>query len=206
MCRLLLSFLFSLLNVSLFAQGMIPMTGTISTPRGNVPYTYYVPNPINPLHVYGGGQTTISYKHTFTVVLQDGSVLTDKARIEIQKEGHTINFGKKGQEQVLMPNDTKQLSRLTNDGKLLKGIPADTCWLFKTKAGVIHQYSFLAEENSPYVIAIQKRDNGSIMALNKQNLVELMPDANPKVKKLIEEGKLLKAVDAYNRFKSKEKK
>lgn len=179
-----------------FAQ-MIPMTSTIRTPYGNVPYTYHVYSP-TPHYYYNQG--SISNKYEFTVVLKNDSMFDVRTRIDLPKDkgNHSITFKTKTGKQTLSPSDTKAITRITYEGKQLYGIAADSCWLFKTDAGRINSYSFLAEPGMSYIIAIQDGENGPIVPLTKENLQAIVGTGNEKINKLLAKDKLIKAVEEYN--------
>lgn len=184
------------ISVSLQAQ-MIPMTTTIRTPYGNVSHTYHVYSP-TPHYYYNQGP--ISNKYEFTVVLKNDSMFDVRTRIVLpkEKENHSISVKTKQGKQIFFPSDTKSVSRITMEGKQLLGIAADSCWLFRTATGKINSYSFLAEPGMTYVIAIQQGDDGPILPLTKENLIPIIGTADEKLNKLIEKGKLVKAVEVYN--------
>lgn len=171
----------------------MPVRSTISTPYGNVPYTYYIPGV--PMH-YGNAQ--ISYKHPFTIILKNDSVITDNVRINISEKQHNIEVKVHRVKATYKPGHTKEIYRTLPDGRKLTGIPADSCWLFKTNAGKINSYSFIAEENMYHVIAIQKGD-GPIVKLDKKNLTDMV-SKDPKVLKLIERNKFAKAITLSNKL------
>lgn len=101
---------------------------------------------------------------------------------------------KKGRDLIIKPSDTKQIQH-ANNGKMYIGIPADSCWLFKTIPGLINSYAPLPWANTEYIIAVQKGD-GPIVPMTKENLYKMIDD--PKLRKTIEKGKLYQAVWKYN--------
>jgi hypothetical protein len=180
---------------SCFSQMSIPVTSTIRTPYGNVPHTYYVPGP----RMYYG-EPNISAKYQFHITLNNDSTFMARTMINLpkEKENHSITIKSKKERTTLYPADTKSISRTTSDGMRLVGIPADSCWLFKTSKGKINSYSFVAEPGMDYVIAIQNGNDGPIVPLTKDNLLAITGTENEKVAKLIEKGKLIKAIEFYN--------
>lgn len=171
----------------------IAIRSTISTPYGNVPHTYYMPG--IPMH-YGNPQ--ISYKHPFTIVLKNDSVISDNVRINISEKQHNIEVKIHRVKATYKPEHTKEIYRILPDGRKLAGIPADTCWLFKANSGKINSYSFIAEEDMYHVIAIQKGE-GPIVRLDKKNLMGMV-NQDPTVLKLIERNKFAKAITLYNKL------
>ena len=187
--------LFCLAPIGLQAQfaPSIPVRSTISTPYGNVPYTYYVPG----VPIYYGNQQ-VSFKYPFTVVLNNDSVFTANTRIDVSEKQHVITIKTKGEKTTYEPGQTKEISRILPTGMKLTGIPADSCWLFKANTGNINSYSFVAEESMDNVIAIQKGD-GPIVKLTKQNLLAMVGN-DPKIQKMIELRKFKKAIQSYNQI------
>jgi hypothetical protein len=181
------------LALSLQAQMYIPQTNTINTPYGKVTTTSYQYMPM-----YYGQAGAVSNKYTFTVVLDADSALQSKTRINIKSKKHTIQVKAANGKLSLTPANTREIYRITLSGKKLSGLPADSCWLFKSVTGKINAYSYLAEEGYTYVIAIQDGDDGPILPLTKNNLLAIMDD-DPKIFKLIEKKKLLTALEAYNK-------
>jgi hypothetical protein len=70
-------------------------------------------------------------------------------------------------------------------------------WLFKSESGRINAYSFLAEKGMDYLIAIQQGDEGPIVPLTKDNLLPMVGN-DARLIKLVEKGKLMKAVQIFN--------
>lgn len=171
----------------------IPVTSTIKTPYGNVNTTSYR---YVPMH-YGSGPA--SDKYTFTIELNSDSSLTSKTRIDVSEKQHSLQVKTETGKKTVFPSDTKQIYRLTTEGKMLTGQPADSCWLFKAVTGRINEYSHLAEEGYSYIIAIQDGDRAPILPLTRKNLEAMIatPD-EPRIMKLIEKGKLVKALEMYN--------
>jgi hypothetical protein len=192
-----------------FAQFTIPVTTTMHTPYGNVPHTYYVPSPSM---YYGTAGTSISAKYEFFVVLKNDSVISGRARIELSKQqDNSITFKNKKEKIKLFPRDTKAIYRynITNateqraasysiTKEKLEGIPANSCWLFKSYAGKINAYSFLAEPGLIYAIAIQEGEHGSIVPIAKENLKAIIGTEDYKLNKLIEKNNFIKAIEMYN--------
>lgn len=188
-----------LLSVGLQAQIMIPntTTRTIQTPYGptqlsQTMWTSYYPN-------YGGSQV-VPYvgKTNMSVVLKSDSVFNERMFFNVADSIHSLTLDrkeKKGGDILVRPEDTKQISQVY-DGKLMVGIPTDTCWLFKVTPGDINAYAPFPTNFQEFYTAIQKGD-GPIMKLNKENLKEMVSD-QPKLFKLIDKGKLGRAIWKYN--------
>jgi hypothetical protein len=178
------------------AQGFwVPQSNTINTPKGNVTYTtqQYVHMPM----YYGNTQR--SYKHDFTIVMKNDSVFTERMAIDISEKQHKFSIKTNSGQRVVRPADTKQVSRLSHSGFRIKGVPADTCWLFLTAKGKINCYSFLAEEGYDYVGAIQQGEEGPLLSFTKANVLALINPQDKAMKDLIDRGKLVKAIIKFNK-------
>ena len=172
---------------------MDAMTTTIRTPYGNVPFTTYVPSPHH--HYYG--QHNVSVKYQFHIISNNDSTVIERTRINVSKdEDNSLTVKHKGSKHEIFPKDTKFVFRMTLEGKQLVGIPADSCWLFKTVLGKINAYSFLAEEGIEHIIAIQE-GSGPIVPLTKENLMPMVI-TDPKAVKFAEKDKLHRAIMAFN--------
>ena len=193
-CVLTLIFFAFMYNTGICQYGApIPMTTTIKTPYGNVPVTTYIPGPR-----YYYGTPNVSMKYQFHIILKNDSTVVDRTRINIDKDqDNSLTVKHKGNKQVIFPKDTKFIYRMTGAGLQLAGIPADSCWLFKTIRGKINGYSFLAEEGMTYVIAIQQGSEGPIVPLTKENLLPMV-STDPKAVKLAEKDKLHRAITTFN--------
>lgn len=171
----------------------IPVPSAIKTPYGNVNTTSYRYVPM----YYGSGPASVKY--TFTIELNSDSTLISKTRIDVSEKQHSLQVKTDTGKKTVFPSDTKQIYRLTTEGKMLTGQPADSCWLFKSVTGKINAYSHLAEEGYSYIIAVQDGDRAPILPLTKKNLEAMIgtPD-EARIMKLIEKGKLVKALEMYN--------
>lgn len=171
----------------------IPVTSTIKTPYRNVNTTSYRYVPM----YYGSGPASIKY--TFTIELNSDSTPTSKTRIDVSEKQHSLQVKTDTGKKTVIPSDTKQIYRLTSEGKMLTGQPADSCWLLKAVAGKINAYSHLAEEGYSYIIAIQDGDRSPILPMTRKNLEPMIGTTDePRIMKLIEKGKLVKALEMYN--------
>lgn len=122
--------------------------------------------------------------------------MVTKNRINIEDSINTIALKDKSK-RVIKPSETVEIFRMVEGVKFV-GIPADSCWLFKSSEGKISTYSMLAEKVMSYAVAIQKGD-GQIVKLSKENLLDMTADANdPELTAMIEKKKYLKAIRTYN--------
>jgi hypothetical protein len=182
------------MNVCLAQGMMIPQTTTFKTPYGNANTTTYR---YVPMHY---GNRSASMKYQFEIVLYADSTLNTRAKIDFSDNHHRMKVKTDKGKKNLFPSDTKEIYRITPEGKRVKGISADSCWLFKTVEDKINAYAFLPEGEYTYVIAIQDGDNNPIVPLTRKNLEAIVGNpADPQVLKLIESNKLIKAVQLYNK-------
>lgn len=195
--RYLLASMLVLLTIfSSQAQVMVPTT--IRTPYGNVESTRLSMTsgglPFNGQQSLGG-----PVRARMTVALVSDSIFNDIILFDYLTDSISSitvpRNDKRGGDYVIYPKDTKLVSQLFN-GKNITGVPADSCWLFKMVSGPISSYAEFPTDNSVYFIAIQKGD-GPILEMTKENLGEMVGD-DPKLLKLIDKGKLVKAVWKYN--------
>lgn len=174
----------------------IPVSETIKTPYGNVTHTTY-----QTVGMIGGpyGSTgPVSRKYEFTVVLQNDSSFTVKTKIDIKAEKHLLVVKKKKEKWEITPDQTREISRLTYPANTrLVGIPSDSCWLFQSIQGRISAYSYLAELNSEYLVAVRKY-NGPIVKLTPDALKEMLED-HEKALKHWGKKQYKQAIEAYNR-------
>ena len=176
------------------AQQFVPVQHTISTPYGNVTTTT---NMMVGGYNYGNGTSNPSRKYKFTIVLKNDSTFTVKKRIDISKDKHVIHVKVKGKKVEITPDQTKEISRISymaNDK--LTGIPSGNYWLFLSIQGRISAYSYLAEVNSEYLVAVKKYD-GPIVKITDQSLREML-DGNEKALKYLEKKQYKNAIEAYN--------
>jgi hypothetical protein len=172
---------------------MIPMRSTFSTPGGNIQTTTWMPGP----RMYYGN-ATVNPKFHFTIILKNDSVITFRSRVEAEdKKMYVLQKAKKVKRKIF-PNDTKEVSGYSDTWGRLKGIPADSCWLFKINPGAINCYSTLPMRDITTTIAIQKGEDGEIVALSKKNLEAITGTEDEKIKKWLEKDKLTKVIQYYN--------
>lgn len=195
--KIKICFILSLLSISLngYAQFSVPVTSTIRTPGGNVPYTYYVQTPRYNYNYGAAKNMSATYK--FKIELVNDSSFTTRTRINIGEGDDFLKVKINKVKKEIRPSDTKSISRTTVEGRTFNGIPADSCWLFMVRRGRISLYSFLAEETLDYVIAMKNGD-GPIVPLKAETLRAIMQD-DPELLKLVEKKKFIKAIEAYNK-------
>jgi hypothetical protein len=181
-------------STKVLSQGMIPVQSAIRSPYGNVPHTYYVPNP---MRYYGQGKNNTS-KQPYTIILKSDSCFTASTRIYLSEDKHYIIVKKRKVKRQIFPAETKTISCKDIDGSTLIGIPADSCWFFKISKGRINSYSFIPEKGMYHVTAIQE-GNGPIVPLNEDN-VRKMVEGNTNALELVKREELIKAIQTFNEF------
>lgn len=188
------------------AQGYIPMTTTYKTPYGPATVTNYVyTGPANYGYGIGSYSVPLTYKYVYKITMKNDSVFKAKTRIEVDYKRHYMNINMRGNDKALVPAETKLIERI-DPYEGYQGLPTDSCWLFKIQNGAINSYSFIPENEMKHVIAIQQGDDAPIVKLTKENLLPMMAVQDPKVMKLIGEGKLWKALRKYNELMLKSSK
>lgn len=184
---------------TMYAQQMMPVTRTVYTPHGPAKITTFQ-NTGMPLYYYQGKYVPGPYvgKTFLTVALQSDSVFTGKLFFNIADSIHSLTLErkeKKGGNLVFYPNETKQISQMYK-GKLVVGIPVDSCWLFKLKEGKINSYAPFPNEIKNFITAIQKGD-GPILPMTKENLKNMVAD-QPKLFKMIDKKRYEQVIWKYN--------
>jgi hypothetical protein len=148
-----------------------------------------------PMNFYNSGPYSKRYK--YTIILSNDSSFTTRTKIALQEPRNKVKVKIGSEKKELFPGDTKSISRTSPTGKVFIGIPADTCWLFKTVQGKINCYSFLAEPGMTYVIAIQKGKDGEIVKLDKDNVLSMVA-GHEKAMALAEKKELIEAIQEFN--------
>jgi hypothetical protein len=180
------------ISLTSIGQG-VWMSNTIRTPQGNVTVNTFQPG--MPMY-YGNFNGSIKYN--FTVVMRDDSVFTQRMSIDVSEKTHKLKVKSGRARSFIFPGDTKQISRVTPEGRLIKGLPADTCWLFQSVKGKINCYSFLAEEGYDFLAAMQEGNEGLILPITKTNLLDIMQTQDEKILGLIERKQWVKAIRRFN--------
>jgi len=117
----------------------------------------------------------------------------------MSKDGtHKLNYKINSTEATVLPWQTKRILVNGPDGSKLVGTPMDGCWAFLMGTGKIRTYSINAESDNFVIAYIQKSSEAPIVLLTKENLGSMVSD-NEKALKLVEKGKLLKALEVYNK-------
>ncbi len=186
-------FLISLVVLSHSAVAQfVSVPYTMHTPYGNVPMNNYVYVPT----YYNNG--TSNPKFEFEVTLKNDSVIKFKSRILSENKKLYILLKEKKVKRKIFPNETKYVVGNSSTWGIMKGIAADSCWLFGVRFGAINCFTSIPIFDISYTMAIKKGDSGDIMALNKENLKNMVGPQDEKLSKLIEKGKLIKAIEYYN--------
>lgn len=187
-----LAFIFLVTNLAV-AQGFYTPQ-TFSTPYGNVTtYQYHH----TPNYYYAGNTGPVSEKCDYKIVLKNDSIIEVFAKININERVQFISFKRKKEKFIIKPSDTKEII-CSSYSQPMKGIPTDSCWLFKSFSGAINAYSYLPEPETMFIVAVQKGKNEPIVPLTKDVLVEMVSD-NPKALNKAENDKFVAAIKIYNK-------
>ena len=140
----------------------------------------------------------LSRVYEFNVVLINDSTLKTRSKIMFDDNGRNYISAKMLADQNIYPAETKYVYRKSSNQAALKGVAADSCWLFMAEQGKINSYSNIPEPGMQFIIAIQKGTNGPVLALNKDNLMVMVADS-PKALSLAQANDLVSAIVQYNR-------
>jgi len=181
-----------------FAQ-FISIPTKISTPVGKITVNQqiHVPN------AYGQGYNFTPKKHLFTVVLLNDSTIEVNGRIKAKEGAHELKCKINSIKTTILPSETKKILVDEVDGPTLVGTPMDSCWAFLVGTGRIRSYSVNVEADNLVIAYIQKGGEAPIVPLTKENLEPMVSD-NEKALKLVQKGRLLKALKVYNQVWSVE--
>lgn len=140
----------------------------------------------------------VSKKYNYFIVLKEDSSFSLKTRVDVSFIPNFISYMNGDRAVMIKPENTKSISRITREGKQLLGIPADSCWLFKTVSGKINIYSFLPEEGFSFAIAIQKGEDSLIIPFTTGAVKDMVAD-DPKAFKMAMNKKYVQAIEQYNK-------
>ena len=123
----------------------------------------------------------INRKLYYSVLMNSGVSVMVQSRMEFDKGGRAYlvleDKSKKKNDSLrtsrILPNMTKSVSQISaNYEEIMKGSPADSCWLFKVLPGAVNVYSFLPANydlHIGYFKMLQKGD-GEMVSFNESNL------------------------------------
>ena len=190
-------FFFLLIASSLKAQFMsVPYT--MHTPGGNVTMNQMI---YTPMHYNNG---TSNPRYSFEVKLKSDSVIKFKSKIKTESKKMYIVYKSKNGKRKVFPNDTKEIQGISSLYGIVKGFPADSCWLYKVTSGEINCYTSVPVFDINYAMAIQK-GNGEIVGLTRKNLEAMTGTDDEQIAKWLKKDKLIKVIEYVNdsRFKKK---
>jgi hypothetical protein len=158
-------------------------------------------SPYNPVF-YGSRQLptgfeAASVKQLYTVVYHDSTTQTIRAEIGDYKGRTFLMIDEPGVSKTIQPKDTKSLIAGTKEEQKYAAIPRDSIWLFKVVSGAINAYSLLPKTDRRFIVGVQKGDDAPIIPLTKENVL-VMIETSRRARKLVDEGRLVDAVKAYN--------
>jgi hypothetical protein len=164
----------------------------------NIAYAQYAPQyPPVPVFYNSNRPEKPTPKLLFSATFKNDSTITGLCIVNYKRKINTLQMAvNNGQQQIVRPPDTKSISRTTDKGTVLIGIPADTCWLFKVVVGKLHLYTDRAEENLHFAVAFQEGE-GPLLPLTKKGLMPYMKH-DEKLVNLLNRGRFVKAILKYN--------
>jgi hypothetical protein len=131
-------------------------------------------------------------KYEIRIVLQNDSVIVVSGKLDTAAGKKVLKYDDK----IVTPGETKEIVFPVADDEALKGIPKDSCWLFKTTRGSINAYANTPDIDTKDIIALQKL-SGGIVLFSKEILIEWLK-LDPAAVKLAEKGKYIDAIKLYN--------
>jgi hypothetical protein len=157
-----------------------------------------------------------NFKYDYEVILKDSTKIMVKSKIYNDTSKHKTYLllvdksipksDMAHRERKIYPDQTLGISRqveaedAANRPIPFKGMPTDSCWLFKTITARISAYSFLGEQGDDFsystITGIQK-GNGPIIHFSPDNLKQMIAD-DPDAMKFFDKKKYPKAIDRYN--------
>jgi len=169
----------------------VSMPYSVPTPYGNVTMTQHI---YMPTHYYNSNSNP---KFKFVVVLKNDSVIELKSRMLSEDITMYVLYNENKSKRKIFPDETKVIFSNSISGRI-KGLPADSCWLFKVKKGAINCYSSVPMIDINSTIAIQEGDTGKIVALTKENLQGITGNDDEKIVRWLDKNKLIKVIEYYN--------
>jgi hypothetical protein len=142
--------------------------------------------------------TLYSRPYIFTVVFKDSTKISKLSKIDEHNGQFFLAIDQPGEMRAIQPSETLELSRYSEQDGIYKGMATDSCWLFKVEEGKINLYSVLPENESRFVVALQRGDDGPILPLTIANVKEAIKDDEELLEKL-NEKKLVGALMKYNK-------
>lgn len=178
------------------AQMVTPVSIPVNTGGGTFHYATYVLRPLNLSNYLPSTFKSPVEKFRYNIVLKNDSVVEARTRIERMKPCDIIAVGKRDKMVIIKPGDTKEVWRKASTGKVMRGVPADSCWIFKTIEGRINGYSEYSYDDKGFVTRIQQGD-GPMVIFTGQNLKKMIA-SDEEALLLAEKGKLVKAILVYD--------
>jgi hypothetical protein len=153
-------------------------------------------------------------KQTYKAVFPDGTykIFRSKIMFDDQNKSYLVyedkNY-KKGDSlriQKIHPAMTKYISKLGEEKEeLIKGLPADSCWMFKSISGKVNAYSFLPETfevHLGYLKWLQKED-GPFEKVDEVTMRKLFNN-DTEALTLVDKKKYFEALKRYNKNSKKQ--
>lgn len=162
----------------------------------NYSFQPYIPFPMGPSKI-----KLVFKQAKLTVQLKNDSIETLVAEFDAKSKPNVVTVRNLNGNPIraIKPGDTKFVSRKLPGGGSMKGIPADSCWLFKVISGKVNAYSNVPVWTQEMIVAFQFED-GIISVINSQNLLEAMPRTDKNLLRFIRKGKWADAINYYNKY------
>lgn len=144
-----------------------------------------------------------SKKYYYTVLFKDSTKITMISKIDEHKRAFYLAIDQPGMTRSIRPSETLQIARRTSNGKIMVGMPMDSCWLFKIAEGKLDLYSVLSEENKPRFVVAFQRDDGPLLPVTQETVSEAIKDDQELVEQVVDDrDKLVALLVKYNKKKS----
>ncbi len=134
------------------------------------------------------------------VMMPDSTTVSLSGKFKAENNTYYLDGSKSKRFDRIYPTDTKSIICLDYQ---VKGIAADSCWLFICEIGAINCYAKMPGDKVGSSVAIQKGGTDQpIVPLTANFVKEFTQDLeDDKLKDLLQRGFLLKAVLRYNKLK-----
>ncbi|QHL86079.1 hypothetical protein GU926_00905 [Nibribacter ruber] len=216
--KLLLALLTTCLTGSVLAVHGQNMPAQAARMVANQHNQFHMQRQMQMLHTMSMGERSSTLSNplaTYMVVMKDSTVIKvqGKIKFDVFKVSYleTLDLSKRPKDPArhlkIYPKNTRSITKVfTNKKQSVPGLPADSCWLFKSVEGKINGYSYLplpqnsAGANSDYFKFFQKGD-GKLQVLQQDSLLVMMQDSE-KAKNYLKKGSPYKALLEYNKVQT----
>jgi len=148
-------------------------------------------------------------QYDFTVNLKDGSVMIVHSRIypdSVKHSDYLLLVNKNlpktdsNRKQKIYVTQTNGISRVDDYGITVKGLPNDSCWLFKMIDGKIKAYSFVSamEDKSSVVLCAFQVGDGPLQNFSVAVLYPILK-SDERAYKVFQNKRYFRAIELYNK-------